>query len=232
MKKLPRKVELVRNQDKPVRIEDPIQSEDLWSRRGIEDIYFQRENLVNFWTVMGGIAAGALLTQLGSLELNLSSSRWYLVFFFISSILTIVNSWVQSAWGSLVLRWRMTIPGMLIYFLLLFSLCVQCLLITRPSGWMAASTALVAFSILNQFYFRNSGAWSAFSKETVARFKNGILMYFIFFLITLIGTIQLIWLPFHLDELLWGLIALSTSILALFVQHKGMEQEKKELGIP
>ncbi|MFH2038216.1 MAG: hypothetical protein ABIJ65_02150 [Chloroflexota bacterium] len=56
---------------------------------GVEDVYFQRESLVIFWTVLGGIAAGALLTQLGPLE-EILAYRWYLLFF--SSFLTVVNS--------------------------------------------------------------------------------------------------------------------------------------------
>lgn len=217
--------------DRPKRKHQPVTS-DLWAQRGIEDVFFQRENMVNFWTVMGGIAAGALLTQLGSLEENILSSRWYLLLFFISSILIIVNSWVQSAWGSLVLRWPMTVPGTLIYFLSLFSLGVQSLLVTRPAGWMAASALVVIFAILIQYYFLRSGAWTVFKPETIRRFRSGIGLYFMFLGITILGAVQLNWFRFYLDELIWGVIALASSILALVVQHRGMQLEKIELGIP
>lgn len=99
--------------------------------------------MVNFWTVMGGIAAGALLTQLAALEQEVLASRWYLTLFFVSSFLTIVISWMQSSWGSLVLRWPLSVPGTLIYFAGLFCLSIQSLLVTRPAGWMAASSAVV-----------------------------------------------------------------------------------------
>jgi len=205
---------------------------DLWKRRGIEDVFFQRENMVNFWTVMGGIAAAALLTQFGALEENLFTPRWYLALFFTASILTIVNSWVQSAWGSLVLCWPITVPGTLIYFLGLFSLCVQSLLVTRPVGWLAASAAVILFAILNQIYFSRSGAWEVFSAETIRRFQTSIRTYIFFFLLSLLGVAQLIWFPSNLAEMIWGLIVLAVSILALVMQHKGMQLEKTELGIP
>jgi hypothetical protein len=205
---------------------------DLWTRRGIEDVFFQRGNMVNFWTVMGGIAAGALLTQLAPLEENILSSRWYLVFYFISSILIIVSHWVQSAWGSLVLRWPMTVLGTLIYFLSLFSLGVQSLYVTKPAAWMAVSTAIVFFAILNQFYFIKTGAWVGFSTETIKRLHGNIRVYFFFLFICLLGVIQLAWFTSPLAELFWGLVALASSILSLVMQHNGMLQEKKELGIP
>jgi len=205
---------------------------NLWKYRGVEDVYFQRESMVNFWTVMGGIAAGALLTQLAPLEEEILASRWYLLFFFLSSFLTIVNSWMQSAWGSLVLRWPMTVPGTLIYFAGLFSLSVQSLLVTRPAGWMAASGSVVFFAILIQYYFSKSGAWVVFSPERIKEFRNNQKFYILFLLLTLLGAAHLAWFPSYLAELIWGVIALISSILALFIQHKGMQQQKIELGIP
>ena len=212
--------------------DDPEVTQDLWRRRGLEDIYFQRENMVNFWTVMGGIAAAALLTQFGTLVGEIQASRWYLVLFFIASLLTIVNSWVQSAWGSLILRWPMTVPGTLIYFSGLFSLCLQSLLVTRPVAWMAASGAVVFFAILNQIYFYRSGAWVVFSPRTIARLRSNLRLYILFLLFTLAGVAHLACFPSHPAELFWGLVSLGSTILALVMQHKGMQAEKVELGIP
>lgn len=217
---------------KPVAQKKTDTSNNLWKYRGVEDVYFQRESMVNFWTVMGGIAAGALLTQLAPLEQEILSSRWYLALFFISSFLTIVNSWMQSAWGSLVLRWPLTVPGTLIYFAGLFSLSVQSLLVTRPAGWMAASSAVVLFAILIQVYFSRTGAWIAFSPGRIKIFRKNLSVYYLFLLITLLGAAQLFWFPSRLTELIWGLITLVSSILALVIQHKGMQVEKNELGIP
>jgi len=205
---------------------------NLWKIRGIEDVYFQRESMVNFWTVMGGIAAGALLTQLAPLEQEVLASRWYLILFFISSFLTIVNSWMQSSWGSLVLRWPLNVPGTLIYFAGLFCLSIQSLLVTRPAGWMAASSAIVFLSMLMQYFFSRSGAWIVFSTVKIEKIRKNQKMYLIFLFIVLLGAFQLYLFPSRLAEMIWGGITLLISILALVIQHKDMQQEKIDLGIP
>ena len=63
----------------------------LWTTHGVEDVYLQREAVVNFWTVLGGLAMAALLTQLSPLLHEHQESHWYLLLFFIASILTIAN---------------------------------------------------------------------------------------------------------------------------------------------
>jgi len=47
-----------------------------WITHGIEDIYFQREAQVNFWTVLGGLAMAALLTQLSPLLREIQNTRF------------------------------------------------------------------------------------------------------------------------------------------------------------
>jgi uncharacterized membrane protein YphA (DoxX/SURF4 family) len=188
--------------------------------------------MVNFWTVMGGIAAGALLTQLAPLEQEILAFRWYLALYFVSSFLTIVNSWMQSSWGSLVLHWPLSVPGTLIYFAGLFCLSIQSLLVTRPAGWMAASSAVVFLAILIQYYFSRSGAWVVFSAEKIDGFRKNQRIYFFILFLTLLGAVQLTLSPSQLAEMIWGVITLVISILALVIQHKGMQQEKIDLGIP
>lgn len=39
----------------------------LWGTHGVEDVYYQRDAQVTFWTVLGGIAVAALLTQITNL---------------------------------------------------------------------------------------------------------------------------------------------------------------------
>jgi len=54
------------NLDEPTRkIADP--ELRLWGTHGLDAVYFQREAQVNFWTVLGGLAMEALLTQLSPL---------------------------------------------------------------------------------------------------------------------------------------------------------------------
>ena len=47
----------------------------LWTTHGVEDVYLQREAVVNFWTVLGGLAMAALLTQLSPLLHELQESH-------------------------------------------------------------------------------------------------------------------------------------------------------------
>jgi len=35
----------------------------LWTQRGDDDVAYQRQAQVTWWTLLGGIAVGALLTQ-------------------------------------------------------------------------------------------------------------------------------------------------------------------------
>jgi len=51
----------------------------LWAMHGEESVYFKREAQVNFWTVLGGLAMAALLTQLSPLLEQLRQGRWYLI---------------------------------------------------------------------------------------------------------------------------------------------------------
>ena len=71
----------------------------LWSIHREESVFFQREAQVNFWTVLGGLAVAALLTQLSPLLVEIKADRWYLFLYAISSILILGLSWVQTAWG-------------------------------------------------------------------------------------------------------------------------------------
>jgi hypothetical protein len=204
----------------------------LWAARGVEDVYFQREMQVNLWTVMGGVAAAALLTQLSALAHEVQTSRWYLVLYFLASIAIIVNSWEQTAWGSLVLRWPISVPLTLFIFLTQFSLAIQCLLVTNPLGWMAASGLVILFSLLNQNYSRISGAWAAFSPKKLEEIKAGLLVFVLWLTLCIGAVVQLYWFPSHFSEIIWGFVALASSIIGLVMQHKVTEQERKELGIP
>lgn len=204
----------------------------LWASHGLEAVYFQRESLVNFWTILGGIAAGALLTQLAPLVREIASGRWYLVFFFLGSFLTIVNSWVQSVWGSLVLRWRISIPSTLVFFGGLFCLSIQSLMVINPAGWMLATMGVVLFAILVQINFSKSGARLVLPVELTSGYKPVLWLYGIYCLLCLAGAIHLYWADSVSAEIGWGVFALVNSVIALVIQHKGMEKERRVLNIP
>ena len=84
--------------------------ESLWAARGMDDVFFQREAQVTWWSVMVGIAVGALLTRLEALLLEFQNGHWYFALYFLAICCIIINSWVQTAWGSLVLRCPISIP--------------------------------------------------------------------------------------------------------------------------
>ncbi len=204
----------------------------LWATHGAEDVYFQREAQVNFWTVLGGLAMAALLTQLSPLMQELQKSRWYLLLYLVASILVLANSWVQTSWGSLVLKWPISITTTVIMLFQMLFHSIQCLLVTNPSGWLAATAGIILFALFNQFYFEKSGAWKVFSPVFIKRFKFDNLVYSFFILLCLAGAFQMYLYPSQIAEMVWGFAVLFLSFMALYMQHKGMQQEKCELGIP
>jgi cytochrome c oxidase subunit IV len=209
-----------------------IEAGRLWRSHGAEDVYFQREAQVNLWTVMGGIAAAALLTQFFGLVQEVQASRWYLVLYFLASIGAIVNSWEQTAWGSLVLRWPISIPVTVLIFLTQLSLDIQCLLVTKPMGWMAASGLLILFSLLHNNYNRLSGAWPDYSPGRLKEIRASWTIYTCWLLLCVGAVLQLHWFPSRLTEIIWGFVVLASSVIALVMQHRTTERERKELGIP
>ena len=64
------------------------------------------------------------------------------------------------------------------------------------------------------------------------RLKVNILVYLFMVVLCLGGALQLYLFPSHLAEIIWGFVVLTLAILALVMQHKGMLEEKRELGIP
>ena len=123
-------------------------TDQLWVIHREESVYFQREAQVNFWTGLGGLAVAALLTQLSALWQAVQASRGYLLLFLVASVLILATSWVQTSWGSLVLRWPISIVTTVLVLFQMLAQSVQCLLVTNPAGWLAATAALIAFALL------------------------------------------------------------------------------------
>jgi uncharacterized membrane protein len=204
----------------------------LWTTHREESVYFQREAQVNFWTVLGGLAMAALLTQLSPLLEQLRQGRWYLALYLVASILVIASSWVQTSWGSLVLKWPISIISTVIVLFEMLAQSIQCLLVTYPSGWLAACSGIIFFALVVQVYFAKSGAWQAFSPASIKRFRFTNWIYLSIMLICLAGAFQLFRYPSQPAEMVWGFVVLSFSVAALYMQNRGMQEEKKELGIP
>ncbi|HET7009184.1 MAG TPA: hypothetical protein VFI11_00290 [Anaerolineales bacterium] len=203
----------------------------MWAARGMEDVSFQRGAQITWWSVLGGLAVAALLTQLGDLRQTIASGQWHYLLFFFASCLIIVNSWVQTAWGSLVLRWPVNIPTSLAVFFQGLSLSVASLNVTRPAAWAAAMFVVLLTAVANQLFFMMEGGWVAMPASMVARARAGIRIYLAFAGIALASAIHLALRPSPTVEILWGVVSLLGSIFALVRQHQGMELEKRSMGV-
>lgn len=204
----------------------------LWSLHGMEDVYFQRESQINFWTVMGGLQAAALLTQTGLLWEQMQAGRWHLFLYLLDALLIITLMWASTAWGSLVLKWTVNIPAIFTDFFGNFAMAIACLLIVNPAGWFLSVAIAAIGNWLHQFLFYRSGAWEHFSAETNKHLKANLWIYGLWPLICFAGALHLFLVPSVIAETIWGVIILIVLTDALFRQHRGMERERKELGIP
>lgn len=203
-----------------------------WAARGVEDVYFQREAQVTWWTILGGIAVGALLTRLESIPEALRVGKWYVILYLLATLLVIINSWVQTAWGSLVLRWPLSIPTAVFISIQGISMSIAGLSVFRPVLWYTAISVVLITAILNQLTFSKTHAWENLPEELVKRAKMGIRIYCFICIFTIVSGFLLGFVASQTLELIWGVIALLVSILALAWQHIGMTAEKRMMGIP
>lgn len=204
----------------------------LWMRHGIDDVYYQRDAHVTFWSVLGGIAVAALLTQIANLMNEIKSGNWHLLFYFFTSINMITLSWVSHLWGSLVLKLRVTILHTFLLLSNLICLCIVCLFFTDPVIFFSAGVFFVFLALLIQLYIKNTGGWTVFTDERIKGIRMTLWMWLASMVIFLCATAQLYWYPSTLSELIWGVLVFLASTGSLVMQHYGMEQERKDLGIP
>lgn len=206
--------------------------EKLWASHGVEDVYFQREAQVTWWTILGGIAVGAILTRLESIPAALKAGQWYVLLYLLATLLIIINSWVQTTWGSLVLRWPLSIPTAVFISIQGISMSVAGLNASKPALWYTAISVVLVTAVLNQWSFSRTNAWANLPGELVKRAKTGILIYCFMCIFAVASSILLALTGGKTLEMTWGIIALVVSILALVWQHIGMSAEKRMMGIP
>jgi hypothetical protein len=209
----------------------PEHVEKMWAARGVEDVYFQREAQLTWWSVLGGIAVAALLTRLDSLPAEFKAGRWYVAFYLLATCLVIINAWVQTAWGSLVLKWPISIPTSTTIFIHGICMSVAALYITRPAIWYASISVVLLAHQFDQWYFSKTGAWIAMPEERVAQFRKNSLIYSVMVIFGIASSIYLGLKPSFMAELCFGIIALLLSIGTLVLQHRGMVEEKRRLGV-
>ena len=161
---------------------------------------------------MIGLAAGALLTQFYAVVQQVQASRWQLILYFIASILLLINNWAQTSWGTLVLKWPISIPMLVPQFIGNFVMSIMCLLVTEPAGWMAAAGLVIIPTLYIQFYFMRTGSWKHFSPSRIREIKSGLVVYFFWMLMAFAAAIHLYFVPAQSVEIFWGLVALLCSI--------------------
>lgn len=205
--------------------------ENIWQQHNADDVAYQRQAQVTWWTLMGGIALGALLTQFDQMLAETQMGNGYYFLYFIATCFVIINSWVQTAWGALVLCWPISVSSSMILFFGNLSCCVAALSITNPSRWLMGMAGVIFFAVLMQFYFRKQQGWSTLTQDAIKHAKLGIAVYIglIILLLIMVGILSLF--PSKWLEILFGFLALVFSSLALYWQHLGMQREKVSLHI-
>jgi hypothetical protein len=209
-----------------------INADALWNRHGIEDIYFQREAQVNFWTVLGGIAVGALLTQTNNLFQAVFNGRWVLLLFFFTSINIIALSWIQNLWGSLVLRMKVTMLYTIINLMNLISLSLLCLQVTKPVAFFLVGGFYILFSVLMNIYLILTGSIVGKTPDSQKGIKISTIIYTVYMLLCFCAAANLNWAPSIAAEIGWGAFTLLVSFATMLLQHRTMKEERKAFGIP
>lgn len=206
----------------------------LWSHRGLEDVYFQREAQVTWWSIMGGVAASALLTQLAPLVAEVQAGRWYLILYYAASALFIVIGWLTTAWASLIMHWPIVPFHVLLVFAGGFTTAATCLLVTRPAYWFVGAAPLVCNSMLTNGYDIKTDAYGGggFPAEALKRTRTTLWIYGLFLILAILAVVTLLRWPSPGLELIWGIAGLLAATAALVWQHINMRSEREMGRIP
>lgn len=205
--------------------------ERMWQKRSDDDVAYQRQAQLTWWTLMGGIALGALLTQVDLLLEQTRMGNWHFFFYFFATCFVIVNSWIQTSWGALVLFWLISVVSSLILFFGNLSCSIGALSITDPRRWFLSMAGVVFFAVLMQFHFKKQKGWITLTQDAIKHAKMGIVVYSGLIILLLAIAVLLSVFQFKWFEILCGIIALLISSLALYWQHLGMQREKAALHI-
>ncbi len=203
-----------------------------WRSRGIEDTSYQRQAQTTWWSVLGGIAIGILVTQISPVLDALKTAQWYTLLYFLATLLIVTYSWIQTSWGSLILRWPITIAGSLSLLVTTMACAFASLNLNDPPAWMTALTVAAFSSFFMQFYFFITGAWDVFSVDKRRRYKNSLWAYAGLSLAVTGFTVHLFLKPTQTNFIIYGVISLVFSIGLLVWQQIGMDVEKREMRVP
>lgn len=204
----------------------------IWRERGIDDAWFQRQAQTTWWSVLGGITVGILVTKLSPVLDALKTADWYVALYFLGTILVLTYSWVQISWGSLVMRTPISIAFSLYVMVSNISIAFAANNIDNPPFFLAAMTVASAVSFITQYYFSRKGFWDIFPPDKLKRYKSSLYAYAVQVVVVLLMTIHLFLVPTRLNFIIYGFVTVLVSIALLYWQHKGMQAEKREMGIP
>ncbi len=213
---------------------NPSNQSDLkyWRERGSDDTWYQRQAQTTWWSVLGGIAIGILVTQISPVIEALKTAHWYTLLYFLATLLIITYSWVQTSWGSLVLRWPITIPGSLSLLVTTMSCAFAAINLDNPPVWMAALSVAAFSAFFMQFYFYLSGAWDVFPPDKLRGYKISLVAYGTLVVIVVGFTIHMFLVPTETVFMIYGIVSVLLSIGLLVWEQIGMAAEKRELRIP
>ncbi|HNR02136.1 MAG TPA: hypothetical protein PKK59_06360 [Anaerolineaceae bacterium] len=206
--------------------------EHLWNRHGLDDVYFQRDTFVTYLSILGGVSVGVLLTQFLPLIEQLKLSRWHLILYFVASLLLMISTWVMVSWLALTLKMQLRFHIVIPQFIQQFSLCVICLLVTNPAGWLAASSAFLFFTLISNLIYFKTGQWDDWPLNVNKATSINQWVYLFWMLLALAASIHLHFFPSNTNEMIWGIVALAGSILTIIKQHNDIEAERKTFRIP
>lgn len=208
------------------------ETDALWYRHGIEDVYFQREAQVNFWTILGGIAVAALLTQADNIILNIQSGRWHVLLYAVTAVLLITASWVQNLWGCLILKIRINYMYVLLFTINMISLSVMCLYVTQPTIFLGTLAVFALITVFMQIYLKKSGARIIFPEEMIRNIGNTLWFYQAAVLLCIAAAVQLKLVPSQAAEIGWGFITVAGSMAVIILHHLSMKKERQFFGVP
>ncbi len=203
-----------------------------WRNRGADDVSYQRQAQTTWWSVLGGIAIGILVTQISPVLAMFKTAAWYQGLYFLATLLMIDYFWVSVSWGSLVLKWPITIMSSLGLLLGNVAVAYAALNLNNPPVWMAAATAMSFSAVFNQINFFFSGGRDTFPPEIFHGFRTPLIVFSGLCVVLLGFTIHMFLVPTQTVFIVYGFVAILLSIGFLVWQHLGMVVEKRELRIP
>ncbi len=199
------------------------------SAQGESGVDYQRSAQITWWSILQGIAVGALVLNFPEVLSKVSQTgEWFLLAYMLTSFLIVVNVWVQMAWAILILRWQISILHTTLILLLGVAVSVACTFVDTPKYWIPSIVGLVALAIIVYIYNIKNRAYLGLTTDRVYR----IIGVYAFFLLLCVAATVHVWnKPTNFVQTFWGIVFLIMSIAALYLQERQMKHERTEREI-